>query len=346
MKKILKTGVLMTLALAAPQAMMAQVTVLSDNFSTSTMNGNDVGAVTSTSTSYDFEGSKIGGETIGSGDLDITTAAGTSSGEVEAQALFTTTPVQLATPGDYIDLTYTFTDEGAIAGAASSSSSLYTGLYYSGGAVPDYGTVGTSGNAITITLGAATATYNTGGVQGWEGYIGRIQATSSGLNEIYSRSPQGNNGTTASAQDLVGSSGTAFTGAFNNPNSSANLAGTPAVGVTLTSGSVYTLDYRMTLASAGLLTIAENLYNGTGTGGTEVITPLTASSVTALTTEFDGLAIGAYEKAASSLYPGIEISQLTVTDDIQPVPEPDTLALLGGGMVLLQMARRRLQARG
>jgi hypothetical protein len=342
MKTIFKAVVVMTLALAVPQAMMGQSVVFSDNFSGSTINGNDATTPpTATSTSYDFDSTKTGAESISSGNLNMALTAASTGGMVQAEALFTTTPVSLSTVNDYIDLTYTFTDTGGLI-AGGTGSALYTGLYNSGSSAPAAGTigVGTSGNAVSLT-GAGSPT---GGALGWQGYVGRING-SGGNTEDYTRPAQtGSASGTSSGQDVVGN--TAFTGAW--AKAAPGVAGTQVGGtvtptVTLTTGGSYTMDYRLTLSAANQITISESL---TGTGGVSFSQSevATGSSFLSGATSFDGLAIGAYNDG-TSFNPQMDINSITVTDSIQAVPEPDTFALLGGGLVLLQVAWRRRQTR-
>jgi hypothetical protein len=339
MSNILKTGVLVTLALAAPQAIMAQSTVFSDDFANgSTING--VSAPTADSTSYDFGSSKTGVETIASADLNFDLSTATGSGFIEAQALFTSDPVTLATPGDYIDLTYTFTDNGSLL-AGGTSSEIYTGLYNSGGGnVPVSISGGGSGNAVTFnaTSGSSVAT---GNAAYWQGYISRIAATG-GTSESYTRPQQLGAGTTSANQELIGNN--FGTGAFNNP-AGTQVGGSLASTVVLAAGQ-YTVDYRLTLSSAGVLTISDNLYSGVGTAGTDLSSQSTVTSSALLTSSFDGLAIGDRNAPTTSVNPDMEINQITVSDDIQSsVPEPNTFVLLGGGLGLFQLAWRRRSRR-
>ena len=90
MKKIQKQlfketiGMCGLLALAAPLASMAQVTVFNDTFGSSSFNGISTpgGTPIASSTSYDFGSSKTGVESISAGHLKFGLSAATTSGFV------------------------------------------------------------------------------------------------------------------------------------------------------------------------------------------------------------------------------------------------------------------------
>jgi hypothetical protein len=274
------------------------------------------------------------------GGLQFGLSSGTTSGFVEGQALFispNSSAVTLATTGDYIDLTYTFTDtQNLLAGGTSSA--IYTGLYNSGGVAPIAGTAGTSGNTVTLNTTAGSS-YATGGTADWQGYISRI-TESGGTLAAYTRPQETGAGTTSANQELIGNN--FGSGAYANPAGSQVGSSMPST-VTLTAANQYTVDYRLTLNASGGVTISDNLYSGVGTGGTDLSSQSVDTGSSLLTGAFDGLAIGV-RNSGSSLNPEMDINQITVTEG-NSVPEPNTLALLGGGMVLLQVARRRLQTR-
>src|SRR5262245_25966352 len=105
-------------------------TVFSDNFSTSTLNSASPSAPTATSTSYELMSSKSWSPspTIGASDLKFGIAS-TSSGHIEAQALFSPAPLVLTNTNDFVELTVTFTDTaGILVSGNATSSSLGFGL--------------------------------------------------------------------------------------------------------------------------------------------------------------------------------------------------------------------------
>jgi hypothetical protein len=338
MNNILKTGVLMTLAFGASQAIMAQQIVFQDTFGSSVKNAGSSVAPTSSSTSYDFDsGKSTSTDSVASGDLHMALPA-TSAAGVEAEALFTTSPITLATTGDYIDLTYTFTDTEPVIGSSTASwiaSGLYNSSYLGNQVYPLAG---------TIYLGGTAAP--TGGSQYWQGYVGRITGNG-GTSEVFTRPQQtgGSASGTSSAQDLIAD--TAFTGAFGKTGTSSvtGVVVNPTSSTTIpafTAAAVYTVDYRLTLAAAGGLTISDNLYTGNGVVPANNIFSQSVTTAAPITETYDGLAIGYYFSGVSATGPVMDISEITVSTDI---PEPSTLALIGSGMVLLQVARRRLQTR-
>lgn len=203
--KPLQSLAALALTSGLPLAAAAQTTVFSDNFSNgSTFNGTSTpgGTPTASSTSYDFDSTKTGSESISSGNLTFGLSSATTSGLIEGEALFTSTPVTLQTVGDYIDLTYTFTDNNGTLLAGGTSSSIVNGLFNSGGGnTPVAGTAGTSGNAVTLNTTAGSP-YATGNAASWQGYVGRI-TESGGTDEFYTRPLQNGTGTTSANQDLL-----------------------------------------------------------------------------------------------------------------------------------------------
>jgi len=125
----------LALLIAIPRLVSAQTTVFSDNMATSTVNQAPV-APTATSTSYEFLSGLAGGaSTISPGALHLELPS-TTSVLGEAQARFSSSPVALATAGDFINLTVTFLNTSNIMLAGNNNSSLVLGLYNSGGALP------------------------------------------------------------------------------------------------------------------------------------------------------------------------------------------------------------------
>jgi len=333
---------LTALALSAPLAALSQTTIFTDNFSNgSTINGASVpgGTPAASSTSYDVASTKTAttAPAISSGDLKLGLNAATTSGFFEAQALFTTTPVSLGTVGDYINLTYSFTDTANLL-AGGANSFLFTGLYNSGGSAPVAGTLNNSG--LNTTAGSGVAT---GNAANWQGFVSRI--ANSGTSTAYTRPLQNGAGTSSANQDLVGNN--IGGGSYLNPAGVA-FGGSETAPAVLTIGSQYTISYTLALTAAGTITATNILYSGVGTGGALIFSQTnTATGANVLTTTFDGLAIGARNSSASALLPTMDISQIQVVfGSAVATPEPGTLALLGGGVATVGLFLRRRQMRG
>jgi hypothetical protein len=333
MKHILLVAVVSTLV--APLVSVGQTTVFNDTFNNgSTLDSATPSAPTANSTDYDIASTKgdITASTINPGDLTLKLNSATSSGYWQIEALFTSTPVTLATVGDYIDLTYTFTDTGGTILAQGASSYIFTGLYNSGGSAPTYAVNANGG--LTATAGSANAT---GNAANWQGYVSRI--SNAGTSVIDTRPVQNGVGTSSANQDLVGNN--LGGGSYNNPTGV--QLGSETAAAVLTSGSQYTVSYVLAFTAAGTITITNSLYSGVGTGGSLIFSETnTASGANLLTTSFEGLAIGARHSGGSpSTNPTMDITDINVTSFIQPVPEPSTFALAGLGVFGFALKYRR-----
>ena len=162
-----------------------------DTFTSSTLNSAAPTAPTFSTTSYEIVSSKSWSPSpsLGSGHLVFGIAA-TGSGSIEAQAQFASSPVVLASVGDSISLTVTFTNT---AGILTSNCALGFGMYRSGGNFPVPG--GLNSTATSSSTGNAT-----GNAQNWLGYVGQLSFTNAS-SQIMTRAAQsgaGNNN-----QDLV-----------------------------------------------------------------------------------------------------------------------------------------------
>lgn len=324
------------IAFTTPLVSMGQTTIFSDDFSNgSTLNGTSTpgGTPTASSTSYDIAATKAAttGPAIAAGDLTLKLNSTTTGGFLEAQALFTSTPVTLTTMGDYINLTYVFKNTSGTVLAGGASSYIFNGLYNSGGSAPVAGALNNSGLNIT-----AASAYATGNAANWRGFVGRT-AASTGNNQLYTRPIQNGAGTTSANQDLIGNN--LGGGAYNNPTGA--LLNQAASTVTLTADAIYTVSYQLTLSDVGTLAITNTLYAGNGTAGTVLSSQgITVAGANLLTTTFDGLAIG-LRNSGTSFNPTMDISQITITGSIQPVPEPSIFALAGLGMLGFTWMYRR-----
>ena len=145
----MKRSCLIAAFLTLPLAVMAQLSVFTDDVWQQYLESElstPGGTPTASSTSYDIASTNAAntGPTNKAGLLRISLKAATGSGFVEAQALFTASPVSLVTVGDYINLIYTFTNSTGSLLAGGTSSYLYNGLYNSGGQPPVAGALNSS----------------------------------------------------------------------------------------------------------------------------------------------------------------------------------------------------------
>jgi hypothetical protein len=306
--------------------------VFNDNFtSTSTVNSASPASPTSTSTAYQLVSTKTWTPTPASTPTLKYGIASTSSGTIEAQALFTTTPITLATTGDSIEMTVTFTNTAGLQNGTANSTSMGFGLYNGSQVAPLAGGLnGTASSGNTFT----------GGVVGWQGYSALIangsSAATTGTSTIRMRPSQpttlGNN------QDLVttGSSSQSFVNGVTVPGSS-GTGGSTSLGA----GSVYTEDLLITLTGVNTLSITSNMYAGSTASGSPLSTMTgTASGSSYVTSTFDGLAVGWRE--TSSVTTTIDISNITVNANVQTVvPEPASLSILAMSGLGLLVRRSR-----
>jgi hypothetical protein len=309
-------------ALLAVAGSTHAATIFSDDFSGSSLNSATPSAPTATSTSYQLLSSKpwSPAPTIGANDLKFGIGA-TTSGHIEAQALFATTPVSLANVGDSLSLTVTFLN----------TSGLYTlnglvgfGLYNSGGVGPLAG--GMNGTAVSGTTGV------TGGANGWQGYVSKVGF--SGQNSRISTRPA-QSGTLGNNQDVLteGSSSQSYVGRVD-------LAGVVST-VSQPAGTQLTEQFRLTLTAAGTYQIDSALYLGANTAGTQLFTETaTATGANFLTSGFDAFAIG-WRATANAAATTIDLQSVTI--DYTAAPEPSVAALAGlgiGGLIASRRNRR------
>lgn len=337
MSRLPLLGILLTAAAVAEAA-----PIFTDTFT----NGSTVGAAsvpggspTSSFTSYDIASTKnSSSSTIAGGTLSVVIPA-TTSGFSEAQAVFTTSPVTLAVVNDFVTLRYVFTTSANVLTGTglSNSSALWTGLYNTASSLP-LTTLANTGLTTTQTTGSIL----TAGVAPWQGFVMRIAATGTngavGSSQLYTR-PAQTTGTSSAVQELLGNN--VGGGAYNGPTGTTlrTLSGSGAP--TLTVGQQYTVDYTITLLGTGTLGIVGNLFSGSGTGGPLLFTASgTASGASALTTSFDGLAVG-YRYNGTSVASSLNVNSIEVTATI--VPEPAAVAPAALGLAAVLRLRRRLR---
>jgi autotransporter-associated beta strand protein len=314
------------LALTAPLASMGQQTVFSDTFGSSTLNQANAfpgGTPTASSTSYTAASPKnVTSTSVGAGHLLLITPS-TSSANSEVQALFTKYPVSLASVGDYVELTYTFTDRtNQLNNVGGNGSGFHMGLYNSGGVPPLGGTI-----LWNSGMGSAQTAY-IGGASNWVGDVAlmNFSQTAGTASLLVTRPVQ------AIAQNLDQE----LLYNDNNPKGVTLASVTPAAPYpfpVLTIGSQYTAQLRITLSDVGILTISNGLYAGVGTGGTLLFSNVAASVTGAnlLTTNFDGLALG-YRATGGGIGWTNDINSITVVAGLANQPGPYfTLTSSGSG---------------
>ena len=303
--------------LAAPLVSTGQVTtIFQDSFtsgSLSTLNptATSPGTLTSSQTAYEIAASKNlsgGGTSIASGVMTIG-GFNTTSAYGEAQALFTSSPITLTTPGQYIEVYYVFTDTSVLFnGSANANEQINVGLYNSSQSGPTNSTaLWNAGLSSSLTAG------DVGCTKGWVGYDGMIAySISSGTiykSTIYTRPAQ----TAANNlnQGLGETSGASLGGFITGPGAYSQP--------TLTVGTQYTLDLKIYYVSSTSLLITNTLYVGSGTGGPVFsaggITEQYGGSVsgsTFLTNSFDGLCIGFRPTSSPGVPESMPINNVTV----------------------------------
>jgi autotransporter-associated beta strand protein len=323
MKKIFNLQMPLALFLVvAPLGVQAD-TFFTDDFSSgSTLDGVSApgGATNASLTSYDLASSKTATtSTIGPGLLRGKLSSSTTSGYWEAQALFTTNPVVMVAPGDYIDLQIVFTNSAGslLTGTASP---IWVGLYNSGAAPgstnpPVAGALANAG--LNTTSGSQ---YATGNCQLWAGYVGQLFNGSG--SRIITRPVQNGTGTASANQELLGSG--ASGGTFNNP-SGTTLVTSPSQAFAFNANTAYTIDFQIMLdpGGSGSLIISNALYSGVGTGGSILMSNITTAS-SPIAIAFDGLAFGAFNHNGS-FNPQMDVSSITVTGQSTQITTPPTI---------------------
>lgn len=322
--------ILVPLALL-PVALSAQSTIFHTDFSTDTLNQASF-TPTSTSTAWNIASTKNATSSVGASGLSIGLPS-TSSGFVEAQTVFSNTPYQLATTGDKITATITFTATNNIL-TGGTGSQIFVGLFQSGGSTP---LANLQSSGLSTTTGSANAT---GGTQLWQGFNSRISYDGGGSG-ILTRAQQSGAGTTSANQELVFQGGG---GGYANPAGTLVATdSTTAATAALTNGNTYTLVFEITRTNATTLSITNNLFDGAGTAGTNLATLATSVTGTNLLTDtFDGLGFG-YRFSNTAAASSLNITDVLISSNVSAIPEPATYAAILGiaGLAVVAIRRRR-----
>lgn len=290
--------------IALPFAGKATV-FFSDSFTNgSTLNSASPANATATNTAYEIIANKAWNPnppTMAANDLKFGIGA-TTSGFIEAQALFATNQIALTQPGDYIQLTVVFTNTSGLLTAAGQ---LALGMYNSGQVKPIAGGIN---NSVPATF--------TGGAQNWQGYASALNFTGS-ASRILTRPAQ--SGSTIANEELL-------TFGITGSYAGSAVVGTATGNATLVAGSTYTEVMTITLNDVNSLAITNTLYAGPNTSGT-VLTNFggIATNTTFLTAGFDGLAIGYTGRANTGGAPLFDISSIKVDGSVTTISTPPTI---------------------
>jgi hypothetical protein len=290
---------LLATTLTAMIAARAETVIFDDTFGSSTLNNATPANPDASSTAYQMlAGKSWVGQSIAANRLRIGMGA-TSSGIMECQALFATTPVTLDAINDSIQLRITFTNTAGL--LTSSSTTLGFGLFNSGGTNPVPG-------GLNNLLDKSKTGYETGNAQNWLGYFGSIGG-SGGSHRILNRNAQGSPIAGVSANNQQGTV-TAGTGSSPVNPAPAQIDGSTASTLALTTGEVYTEVLTITKNAANSLAITNILYSGPAPSGVSLVTfGGIATNATLLTEGFDALSFGYRAAAATTM----DISKITVT---------------------------------
>jgi len=297
--------VMFVMALAATSG-LSQTTFFSDTFNNgSTVNSATPVPPTPNSTSYEVISSAAVTNnptpSISPGNL-VFGCPPTSSGVDEIQALFSTNAITLASNSDYITLVVVFTNQSL---NTASRAYLAVGLYNSG-ASTNYPVPG----GMNGTETSANTTSNVlNNAQLWQGYFGE-QTYSGNKNEIIARQQQ--TGVDSTSQEVLTTGSGTYS--FQHPTGpEVGSAVTVGANATMTSGT-YTEVFTITLTSPTTMAITNWLYAGAVTNSANLITNMggVASGSTFLTSGFNALAMGWYQKVITPLNNIVGIQSINV----------------------------------
>ena len=283
-----------------PSFILVTTNLLNDTFGFSDLNSSTPSAPGPTGTSYEIISSKSWSPSpsLSSGHLKFGIST-TTSGSIEAQALFAASPVALTTVGDSVSLIVAFTNTS---GLLTQSGAMGFGLYNSGQNYPVPG-------GLNATATTSYTTYTSGNAQPWVGYVGQLAFTG-GSSRIMTRPFQSNTILSNNCQDAVTSG--SGSSSYNYPVGDTVGAASSSPSLTLVAGNPYTEVLTITLAAPGTLAITNALYSGTDTNGI-MLSQFggVASGSTFLTNAFDSLAIG-WRATANTSVTTIDINQIAV----------------------------------
>lgn len=320
MKNMKIQSLVVACLLMMPLAAPAQVTVFNDDFSTgSTINATNPVSPTATSASYEEIASKSwdpSPATIASGHLKWGIAS-TSGGGDEVQALITTNPVTLKSPGDYVQLIVEFTVTPTN-GILIADTQLGLGLFNANQVAPWGGGLNNRADNKSGHTEAAT-----GGAQNWVGDIAQFAYASGSMHSQFSTRPAQSNGDNRNQVTEV--NGSSIYG-YQNPTYF-NASDAPNVALTEGEQDAAVLTYTLLDDSTSVVMTAR-IY--THYPGGDVLTSETYTNATPSTTTFDAFSMGFRSKNNSSSTI-IDLNSIEVISKVAGISEsPDFLRLLTG----------------
>jgi predicted outer membrane repeat protein len=268
-------------------------------------------APTATSASYIVisEKGKQSADVMSAGSLGMGQPSTTSAASM-IEALFTTTPVTLATNGEYIEIALTFTNVSGPTMSANNGSMMAVGLYNAAQVAPypegQYSHA--AGNAPT------------GYAEDWKGnYYNFSWIGSNTPSGVYQRL----GATVAQNQEVIYKNVSAISvGATGDYG----IGAADATGNLLTNGQTYTLFMRIMRESATSIQVDGAMYQGATTAGT-LMYSRTHTGVPAAALTFDALAFGWAVKSNSAASVATVNSITIGTGTGYPVPQPPAAPL-------------------
>lgn len=320
-------GFVLTASLFSPPLAMAQTTIVDANFTTAAIHTgltNDTnGFLTPTTSQAVWVPFGTGTITYVQGTGGNNGSIGVSSGSTRGLMAYfasSTAPVSLAV-GDTLTVALTFRFNGSGAGA---NGDFRIGLLNSGGGATN---IASASSRYAVATSNSLTSSST--ARGYSGYIANTRAATTGSTDTLSfweRTP----GVTGS-QQIVGP--TASDLAATTTFAQLGNYGGGSVGAVANSGTLYTLTFSASHASASQINLDYRVANATTD---ETIMSYSGSDSSTLITSFDSLMV-------FSTYN----NQLTVTDmnvSVSSIPEPSTYAAFAGLAALGLVAYRRRRA--
>jgi len=319
LKLIAQIAMVMFVTALATVTGLSQTSFFSDTFNNgSTVNSNAPAAPTINSASYEVitcaaTTNNPNPPTITPGNF-VFGCGSTSSGVSEMQAMFSSTPINLTSNSDYITMVIVFTNQSL---NTASRAYLAVGLYNTGAPTNFPVAGGMNGTETSASTGNAL-----NGAQLWQGYFGQ-QTYSANKNEITARQAQ--SGVDNTSQELLTTGSGTYS--FQHPTG-------PEVGSSVTVGAnatmtsaTYTEVFTITLVSPTSLAITNWLYAGANTNSGILVTNMggVASGSTFLTTSFNALAMGWYQKVATTLPNIVGIESINIFGQSTLITGPPTI---------------------